>query len=123
MVIIEPSEAPTAPVPLVFERTVQIPIPEPEQPKYKPLCRPQCVEFVRSKIPSLPIMRTPADIQPNSKPQKGCAVLLDYNHIGYIPLITSEGIFVQHTNSDFNCGYREDFYPWGSKHIRGFWCP
>ncbi len=119
--IILPPEAPTAPLSLVYERTVQIPIPTSEPPKK--LCQPQCIPFVRQFIPELPFMNTPADLQGNSKPQKGCAVLLDNNHIGYIPLITNEGIFVQDANSDYNCSIRNDaYYEFGDDAIRGIWC-
>lgn len=105
---------------LEYTCTTSIPV---IYPQNKVDCHPQCVEFVRQFIPTLPIMRTPADLKPNSTPAKGCAVLLDYNHIGYAYFLFPGGVFVKHSNKDGKCGIGEDFYEWESPKIRGFYCP
>jgi len=91
------------------------------------LCTPQCVEYVREKIPSLPIIRTPFDLDNNARPAKGCAVIMNFSgtpHIGYMPYPPFPGgVFITDSNRDGLCGVSEMFLEWDSKILVGFWCP
>jgi len=89
-------------------------------------CRPQCVEYTRKFLPTLPKMRTPADLKPNASPAQGCAVILNYGgvyHIGYMPYPPFPGgVFVRDSNRKGNCQVGEVFVEFSDSRLIGFWC-
>ena len=86
------------------------------------LCHPQCVEYVRSKIPDLPRMPSPNYLDNNAPPARGCAVLFTYNHIAFIEGVFPGGVWISESNKDGKCSIAERFVPWSDKSISGFWC-
>lgn len=83
-----------------------------------------CVEFVRRYIPDLPIIESPADLNPNSTPCIDCAILMDYNgvpHIAYSVKISSDGVFFEDCNREVPHKKSEGFILWDAKEFRGFY--
>ncbi len=113
----EPLEAAVRPEPVQVAPTHPINEPEPPQD-----C--SCVKYARSHIPDLPPMRTPDDLEPNSPPFVGAAVLLDYKlaHIAVITEIRDDGYMITEANYK-PCEITERFLPWDNAHLRGFYHP
>lgn len=83
-----------------------------------------CVKYVRSLGLPIPPIQTPKDLEPNSEPRPGAAILLDYN-LAHIALVTSykEGE-VCFTESNFKEGkITNRCLPEDAEEIRGFWYP
>lgn len=86
-----------------------------------------CILFARSRLPNLPRVNTPADLEPNSDRRVGNAVLLKENlpHIAILEEITPEGILISEQNysDDPTCPVTTRFLPHNSERIRGFYSP
>lgn len=95
----------------------------PEKVETPTLCQPQCVAWVRSKIPDLPRMPSPNHLDERNRPSRGCAVLFDYDHIAFIEGLFVGGMWVSETNRDGKCSKAERLVEWTDPHIAGFWCP
>lgn len=81
-----------------------------------------CVVYARTIVADLPLVRTPADLSPNTTASPGVAVLLDYNvpHIAVVTRVEHEGFWI--TEANFHkCARGERFILWTDPALRGFW--
>lgn len=104
--------------------TSTAPLAVPEEPKSESYdC--SCVVFVRSKLPSLPRMETPAYLVPNdARPRVGGAIIFEYNqwHIAYILGLEADGILIEEWNFK-KCSHTIRTVAYSDPAIRGYWHP
>ncbi|MCF7836021.1 MAG: hypothetical protein K9M15_02775 [Candidatus Marinimicrobia bacterium] len=82
-----------------------------------------CVLFAR-RYADFPPIHSPADLQPNTFPEIGVAVLLDYSIGGsHIAIVTgwADGGFKIMEANYFRCRSSERVIKWSDTHIRGFY--
>ena len=98
-----------------FERLV---LENPQEPEFS-----SCVTYVRQFIP-IPIIETPASLEPNSEPTEHAAILLDYKlpHIAYTTKLTDSEICFREANFKKN---EETFrcLSLDAPEIRGYYFP
>ena len=101
---------------------VEISEPVIEKPQYDPAAC-SCVIYLAQKL-SLPPIRTPAELQPNTTMKTGVAILLDYKlpHIAYVEKIDNRGILVSESNFK-KCAYGSRWIKFNDTSIRGFYKP
>lgn len=103
-----------------------------EAPELAQVKRLTCVQYVRTKIPSLPKGDAYSLIPNSLYPIKGGVLKMSYQignnfdpnryHLAYVEKVTSEGIYVSEANFNGN-EYNERLVDFNDDHIRGYWSP
>lgn len=83
-----------------------------------------CVKYARQFLP-IPLIRTPADLEPNAEPREGAAILLSYpkaEHIAVVSSVTLDEVCFHESNYrrgelSSRCLKRD------APEIRGYWFP
>lgn len=87
-----------------------------------------CVKYARQFLP-IPLIRTPGDLEPNSEPTVGSAILMVYtntgevvHHIGIVSSVSLDEVCFHESN--YRKGERTSrCLSTDSKEIRGYWFP